>query len=228
MKKTENEKQRKKWWSIIKKHVIRGWNWFNPRFKRHKDFISAVLVFLLIIVTTVQIITTSSSIKATESIRDVEVYLQNAKRKQEIKERIDMADNLINEMEYNRKKMIEISSSVEELKKQNKSSFIGNLYIRRLEQVRDSISFGTQKIRTDLELYYNQMMLINIHLEEIRKSTAKQDREVRMERLEAVEGEAQKIQPFDNLIRDINNYKKGQEQDLRDLDGKMQDDLLAL
>jgi len=185
-----------------------------------------IITGILAVLTIASIFTTLLSIKITNSIRDIEVYLAKERMREQINENIVLANNLIFELNLDKGFLVILNNSLDDLS--NNPDYLAGttstpikLLNQRISQAQENPSFGNDAIRKILDMYNPLIKLLNSELEGHREATKSGDIRIKKEKI----GEAKKLVKaflvrdnyflnIDKVIEEIENYKKSENEKL--------------
>lgn len=196
----------------------------------HKDEINSVCTIILTGLTLILIFATYSSVKATNRIGDIEMLLAKEREKQDIRENIAIANNLIIELRFNEDDLMQRILTLYEIKDTEKSR-IDKLETTRLYQAKDKVDFGTPELRVYLKSYQLKIIYIKNSLESIKYSGGgiKQP-----ELIDSVIDSAENLLfvdeelrlKIDSLVTKISDYKESQKEKYIQLGGEISEELI--
>lgn len=219
-------------------------NYLNKRRKRrnrflkwfdfHEKKINSIATVALVLLTAALIIVTYFSIKATNSIKDVEIYLSVERQKEEIRGNIVIAKNLILEMNFNKGYADKIILTLSELK--NRTEVSPDLFeVLRVVQARENPSFSDDEIKHQLEMYLDTIENIKLSLNEIKKAEAVGKRKIKTEHIDIaikyskwIVNGAPPLLKSDDIVKKIQDYIDEEEELYEKIEQKMREDILEL
>ena len=192
----------KKWYSLIKEY--------------RKDI--RVILDISLIVATIFLI------HATYSIGNIETTLMKERFKEEINKHIKLADNLLVELKVNNN-TLNMLNDIEKLKNSTESAriFISKDYAL---QASEEPLFGTKVIKEGLIYILGGINGLEDDINEI-KIASTRDTKIKVQRIDsAIRIKKNLLQEINVMIKLVEDYKKDDEDKLRNLDEELFNDLL--
>ncbi len=212
----------------MEKNVKKCFNKFESKLNKHNLSINFVLSLLLIILTFFLIVSTYESIRATNSIRDVEVEILKFRQKQIIEEKINLGEDLRFEFWAINEPILKYITNESFLDLDNsKGYYMSRLETKHLEQVLEANDFGEAGFRNTLRIVLHTFGLINDHLDMIQKASGVNDNKIRVEHILSVKEKANKLlnesdlRNINLLINITNEHVKELKNELNNLDDEI-------
>ena len=212
----------------MEKNVKKCFNKFESKLNKHNLSINFVLSLLLIILTFFLIVSTYESIRATNSIRDVEVEILKFRQKQIIEEKINLGEDLRFEFWAINEPILKYITNESFLDLDNsKGYYMSRLETKHLEQVLEANDFGEAGFRNTLRIVLHTFGLINDHLDMIQKASGVNDNKIRVEHILSVNEKANKLlnesdlRNINLLINITNEHVKELKNELNNLDDEI-------
>ena len=185
---------------------------YCDKFVKHKEAINALATTVLIFVSIGLILVTIYSAIVASNLGKIEIYLATQKEKQETKEQIILAEDLLLETLYNKATTLNLITFLKEHKNKTEVT-VDLLKTTRIQQAKEMIGFGLPKIRLKLDSYLDVVSALKDDLEEIRKATRNRDDKTRRERFDSALSNSNllingtyRMFNMDEFIKDLNDY----------------------
>lgn len=158
---------------------IKGW------YPAHKDDVNNLQGLILIFVTTVLILTTLKSVAVTKDISNIEVYLASERAKDQLREKISLANDLLIELQRN-KEMLTYTYSWEQMEplKNKTETKPDGLKDDKIWQAKEMLDFGSDKFRSQINDYIDGIHRLKDDLSEIELAERQDDYNIKRERID--------------------------------------------
>lgn len=180
-------------------------------FIKHRDTINTISTIALIIISILLIIVTVKSYTISKDISDTQVYLSIEREKHNTLIEITLAEDLLQEVKWNKDELLLIISTLDEMKENNQFRLD---YIRteKIKRSIEMIGFGSKDMRSKFENYLTIMDLVKDDLKAIHIHIKARDN-IKIERIDQtlkfsrsiIDGKFENVN-IDEFIEDIEDY----------------------
>lgn len=168
----------------IKKLYDDSKKWIEDKwgsFIKNRDTINTISTIALIIVSVLLIIVTAKSYTISKDISDIQVYLAVEREKHDTLIEITLAEDLLQEVKWNKDELLLIISTLDDMKENNQAR---PDYIRteKIQRSIEMVGFGSKDMRNKFENYLTIMDLVKDDLKEIQSHSKARDN-IKVERI---------------------------------------------
>lgn len=188
-----------------------------------KEIILATLTFILIIVTIFQIISTNS-------IRNVESFLAKERLKEDLKTRISLAEEAIQELSENNNAYND-TLVILQTERENIMLPLHDFSSSKLEQANEIIGFGDKETRMQIKRHITEIKKLRLYIEQIKSPQYPDEDKNKFVNATIIQLDVlyrggynpshDEIISTSDLIKKIDNYKNTLETELSTLDKQM-------
>lgn len=197
------------------------------KYKKYQEIINCFLTVLMIFVTCLSVFVTYQSTNATNSIKNIEVYLAKEKLKDQIIRQITLIDNILFELRQNNDTLNQLN----DLGNLKASTEVLVIYIHKtsLVQASENEQFGNLEIKERLRTILSNIYMLEDDVNEVRNAQINNDLKVKSEHVGNIIGLKKKlIQNIDITIKLLEDYKKLNVDQLKNIDKELDNQLSKL